>query len=320
MKRVAVLTSGGDSPGMNACIRAIVRGALSLDLEVFGVERGFEGLMSGEFFKMERGSVSDIIQRGGTILRSARSKSFRTPEGHEKALSMLRAFKIDTLIVIGGNGSLTGALRLYKSGVGIIGLPGTIDNDLAFTDYSIGFDTAINTVLSAISNIRDTSQSHDRTTILEVMGAQLGDIAVFAGLAGGAEIILVPEQEVNIDEICAKLIENRNMGKMSSIIIKAEGVNIATAELDKEISDRTGLDVRMAILGYIQRGGSPTARDRILASRMGFRAVEHASKGESGLAVGIRGGKIVSVDLEEALSMESKTPQELVALADILSR
>jgi len=320
MTRIAILTSGGDSPGMNACIRAIVRGAKSMDMEVFGVERGYEGLIAGELFEMDRRTVSDIIQRGGTILRSARSSAFQTPEGTKMAQNMLSSFRIDNLLVIGGNGSLTGALRLHNAGSAVIGLPGTIDNDLAYTDYTIGFDTAVNTVLSAISNIRDTSHSLDRTTIIEVMGAKLGDIAVYAGLAGGAEIILVPEHEVDIDSICEELLSNRNRGKMSSIIVKAEGVNISTDDLDRQIREKTNIDVKTIILGYIQRGGSPTAYDRILASRLGYEAACLAQRGETGKAVGIRGGEVFSMDLADALDVTTEEAESLHDLASALAR
>jgi 6-phosphofructokinase 1 len=319
MKRIAVLTSGGDSPGMNATIRAIVRSALYEGMEVFGVERGYEGLIAGEMSQMDRRSVSDIIQRGGTILKTARSQSFQTEEGFRMALNMLESFQIEGLIVIGGNGSMRGAIELMKAGVNIIGLPGTIDNDLPFTDFTVGFDTAVNTVLSAIGNVRDTSSSHDRTTIIEVMGANCGDIAVYAGITGGAEIVLIPERETDLNDICRTLIENRNKGKMSSIILKAEGVNISTATLEREISERTGLEVKMVILGYIQRGGTPTARDRMIASRLGCEAVRLLKDDIAGKAVGVIGGEVRSFDLETSLDMTNTKVVDLNYLTDILS-
>jgi 6-phosphofructokinase 1 len=314
------MTSGGDSPGMNAAIRAIVRCGIDAGLEVYGIERGYDGLIAGKIFEMNRRSVSDIVQHGGTILRTARSKAFQTEEGFGMAQNMLSSFHIDVLIVIGGNGSLAGALDLAKEGTKVIGLPGTIDNDLAYTDFTIGFDTSINTVLYAVSNVRDTSHSHDRTTIIEVMGAKSGDIAVYAGLAGGSELILVPEQPVDIAGICRTLIENRNRGKMSSIIIKAEGVDIPTDELDREITERTGLDVKTVILGYIQRGGSPSAADRILASRLGSKAVQLVLNGEYNKVVGIKDNKIIAQDIGDALAQKSVPADELHDLADLLAR
>ncbi|MDR1953534.1 MAG: 6-phosphofructokinase [Clostridiales Family XIII bacterium] len=320
MKRIGVLTSGGDSPGMNAAIRAVVRGALYHDMEVFGIERGYEGLIAGEIYEMDRRSVSDIIQRGGTILKTARSEAFMQDEGFAMALNMIDSFQIEGLIIIGGNGSLTGALRLAEAGVKVIGLPGTIDNDLPFTDFTIGFDTAVNTVLGAVGNIRDTSHSHERTTIIEVMGRECGDIAIYAGLTGGAEIILIPEQEVDMQAVCRRLIEGKNSGKRSSIIIKAEGVNISSEDLEHTIRERTGLDTKMVILGYIQRGGSPTARDRMIASLLGYEAVKLLSEGIGNKAVGIHDGSVVSFDLAEAMRMENTTILELGTLAEILSK
>ncbi|MDR1292458.1 MAG: 6-phosphofructokinase [Clostridiales Family XIII bacterium] len=319
MKRIAVLTSGGDSPGMNATIRAIVRSALCEDMEIFGIERGYEGLIAGELSQMDRRSVSDIIQRGGTILKTARSANFMTDEGFKRALNMLLSFQIEGLIVIGGNGSLRGAVELMDAGVKVIGLPGTIDNDLPFTDFTIGFDTAVNTVLSAIGNVRDTSASHDRTTIIEVMGAKCGDIAIYAGITGGAEIILTPEHETDLNEICRVLVENNNKGKSSSIIVKAEGVEVSTAVLEREIAERTGLEVKMVILGYIQRGGSPTASDRMLASRLGYEAVKLLKNDVSGKAVGVVGGEVKSIGLRESLEMENTKIVDLNFLTDILS-
>jgi 6-phosphofructokinase 1 len=320
MKRIGVLTSGGDSPGMNAAIRAVVRGAIYNGMEVFGIERGYEGLITGEICELDQRSVSDIIHRGGTILKTARCEAFRTEDGFKMALNMLTSFHIDGLVVIGGNGSLCGAVELARAGVKVIGLPGTIDNDLPFTDFTIGFDTAVNTVLSAVGNVRDTSYSHDRTTIIEVMGRECGDIAIYAGLTGGAEIILTPERDVDMDEVCRTLVEGKNRGKMSSIIIKAEGVNISTEELENAIRERTGLDVKMVILGYIQRGGSPSARDRMLASRVGYEAARLLKEGTANRAVGVVGGKIVSPEIEEALGMQGASIVNLKELADILSR
>ena len=319
MKRIGVLTSGGDAPGMNACIRACVRTASYLDMEIFGIERGFAGLISGDIRQLGPRDVSDTIQRGGTLLKTARSMEFQTDEGFSRALNMIKTFKLEGLIVIGGNGSLNGAIDLKKAGVRVIGLPGTIDNDLSFTDFTIGFDTAVNTALWAISNVRDTSNAHERVTIIDVMGRECGDIAIYAGITGGAEIVLVPEIQLDIDDVCRRLIESRNLGKTSSIIVKAEGVNIDSNDLDTEITKRTGLDVKVVVLGYIQRGGSPTAADRLLASLLGSKAVELLYDDVSGVAVGQVGGRIVWPDLEEALNMEKTTVYQLENLAKMLA-
>jgi 6-phosphofructokinase 1 len=319
MKRIGVLTSGGDAPGMNACIRACVRTASYLDMEIFGVERGYDGLIAGEIRQLGPRDVSDTIQRGGTLLKTARSADFQTKEGFARALSMLQNFKLEGLIVIGGNGSLTGAIELKKSGIHVIGLPGTIDNDLAFTDFTIGFDTAVNTALWAISNVRDTSNAHERVTIVDVMGRECGDIAIYAAITGGAEIVLVPEIPIDLDDVCRSLIESRNRGKMSSIIVKAEGVDIESNALDAEITKRTGLDVKVVVLGYIQRGGSPTAADRLLASILGAKAVELLHDDISGVAVGQVGGRIVWPELEEALDMKKTKVCELDNLAKMLA-
>ena len=319
MKRIGVLTSGGDSPGMNACIRAVVRCALYYDLEVYGIKRGYEGLIDGDIERLDISSVADIIHRGGTVLRTARSDRFQTVEGFSRAVAMLNTFGIEGLVVIGGDGSLHGALELAKAGIPVIGLPGTIDNDLGYTDYTIGFDTAVNTALSAIGNIRDTSSSHGRTTIIEVMGRHCGDIALYCGLAGGAETILIPEEEVDVNDICKKLIIGMNRGKLHSIIIRAEGVDISSEDLAVEIKTKTGLDTKVVVLGYIQRGGSPTATDRLLASRMGVHAVELLKEDISGKAVGIRGDEIFSMDLEEALNTTKPSHVDFKRICDILS-
>jgi len=319
-KRIAVLTSGGDSPGMNAAIRAVVRYGIWNKLEVYGIERGFEGLINGDFTEMTVSSVSDIMQRGGTMLKTARSERFRTPEGFRQAVDMLEHYKIDGLVIIGGDGSYRGGLELAKAGKTVICLPGTIDNDLNCTDFTIGFDTAVNTVLSAIGNIRDTSTSHERSTVIEVMGRHCGDIALYAGLTGGAEGILIPEQPVDLDQICETLIRGKNRGKPHSIIIRAEGVEISSHDLAKIITEKTGMDTKVVVLGYVQRGGSPTARDRLLASRMGCKAVElMLQDGMTSKAVGIKGNDIVAYDLEEALNMPKQHDASLMDLAEILA-
>ena len=319
MKRIGVLTSGGEAPGMNACIRAIVRMGSYMELEIFGIERGYDGLIAGDIHALGPRDVSDIIQRGGTFLKTARSESFRTEEGFQRAIDMLDNFKIEGLIVIGGNGSMAGALALAKAGAKVIFLPSSIDNDMAYTDFSIGFDTAVNTALYAISNIRDTSSSHERVTIIEVMGRECGDIAIHAGLTGGAEVILVPEKPIDIGEICRGLIESRNKGKRSSIIVMAEGVDFDPQALDKEITKRTGLDVKVVILGYIQRGGTPTASDRLLASLLGAKAVELLKEDKHGVALGTVQEELVSPKIGDAYKMKKGDISPLYDLAALLA-
>ncbi|MCL1809903.1 MAG: 6-phosphofructokinase [Clostridiales bacterium] len=319
MQRIGILTSGGDAPGMNAAVRAAVRSAIYYDMEVYGIERGYEGLLDGDIKEMKVSSVSDILQRGGTVLRTARSDRFMTQEGQKRAADMLENFEIDSLVVVGGDGSFRGALELSKHGVCVMGVPGTIDNDLGYTDYTIGFDTAVNTVLGAISNIRDTSSSHDRTTIIEVMGRHCGDIAIHAGLTGGAEYVLVPEEDNNINALCRKVIEGRKRGKLHSVIIKAEGVEMPSQELADIIKERTGLETKIVILGYIQRGGSPSARDRMLASRMAYKAVELIREGSVNKAIGVIGDEIVHFDIAEALEMKRPFDDGIVKMANILS-
>jgi 6-phosphofructokinase 1 len=320
IKRIAVITSGGDSPGMNAALRAIVRYSIYHDIEVFAAHQGYEGLIDNHFEKMSRRSVADILHRGGTIIRTARSKRFQNPEGRRQAYENLKKLDIDALIVIGGNGSLTGALLLnQETGLPVIGLPGTIDNDLRYTDYTIGFDTAVNTVLDAISKIRDTSSSHDRSTVIEVMGRHCGDIALFSGIAGGAEIVLLPEYNIPIEDVCAKVLEGVKIGKLHNIIIRAEGYPISSNALIELLKEKTGLDVKLVVLSYLQRGGSPTFRDRMLATDCGVHAVELLRRGIYNRAVGERDGKIVDFDLEEALNAERTITPEYIKGVDILS-
>ncbi len=319
MKTIGILTSGGDSPGMNAAIRAVVRSAVYYDMKVYGIKRGYEGLIDGEIEELNVASVSDILHRGGTVLRTARSKRYMTPEGIRKACEMLETFQIEGLVIIGGDGSFRGGFELAKRGISVMGLPGTIDNDLAYTDFTIGFDTAVNTVLSAISNIRDTSSSHERTTVIEVMGRHCGDIALYSGLAGGAEFILVPEEKSDLKALCRKILQGRNRGKLHSIIVKAEGVEITSQELADYIEEHTGLETKIVVLGYIQRGGSPTARDRVLASRMGYKAVELLKNDSDSKAIGISGDEIVACALEEAIDIPKCYDRNILRLADVLS-
>ena len=320
MKRIGVLTSGGDSPGMNAAVRAVVRCGIDRGMEVYGIENGYEGLMNGDVKLMDMSSVGGIIHRGGTVLRTARSPRFMTEEGQQQALNVLKTFGIEGLVIIGGDGSLKGGLTLSNMGIPVMGLPGTIDNDLAYTDYTIGFDTAVNTVLAAISNIRDTSSAHQRATIIEVMGRHCGDIALHAGIGGGADAILVPEVPYDMNAICRNIIQGQHRGKKHTLIIKAEGVEVDAIELAKEIESRTGQETRAMILAYLQRGGSPTAQDRLLASRTASKAVELLYNDESSKAIGISGNQIVTYDLEDALNMERTVDQDMYALAEVLAK
>lgn len=319
-KTIGILTSGGDSPGMNAAIRAAVRAGIYEGMNVYGIYRGYEGLLDGDIKKLDESSVADILHRGGTMLRTARSKKFTTIEGQEKAQKILESYRIKNLVLIGGDGSFNGGLKLAARGIRVMALPGTIDNDLAYTDYTIGFDTAVNTVLSALGNIRDTSSSHERTTIVEVMGRNCGDIAVWAGICGGAESILIPEVPIDINKICVKLLQGRKRGKLHSIIIKAEGVSIGTEELASMIRERTGIEARTVVLGYIQRGGSPTAKDRMLASSMAYKAVKLIKDDDDkSYAVGIRNGKIINVELENALKATRSIDKNFISLSEALS-
>lgn len=319
MKTIGVLTSGGDAPGMNAAIRAVVRKGVYEGLKVMGIQRGYNGLLNGEIFEMNRSSVSDIIQRGGTVLRTARSEEFRTPEGRTRAYNVLKVFGIEGLVVIGGDGSFSGAQLLAKEhGINFAGVPGTIDNDLEYTDYTVGFDTALNTVLDAVNKLRDTSTSHERVSIVEVMGRRCGDIALYAGLAGGAESIIVPEIGYNADELCKTIIEGRVRGKMHNLILLAEGVGGAH-ELANKVQEVTGIETRVTVLGHIQRGGSPSAFDTVLASRLGARAVEVLIEGKNNRVLGIKGNKVIDVDINEALSMKKTINKDLYKLANVLS-
>ena len=319
MKRIAVLTSGGDAPGMNAAIRAVVRTANYHHMEVYGSERGYAGLIEGELKMLSRRSVSDTIQRGGTILRTARSEEFTTYEGRKKAAENLSDRGIEGLVVIGGDGSLRGANDLWKEfGVKVIGVPGTIDNDLGYTDRTIGFDTAVNTALSAINNLRDTMSSHDRVVIVQVMGRRSGEIALHAGIAGGAEVILVPEKPVDFDEVASILNRGKAVGKTSGIVVLAEGA-CPLDEAMAALKERTGLSFRSTVLGYIQRGGSPTMADRVLASRLGLKAVELLKENKGGLAVGVKGGAVVALPIGEALAIPAFFDEELYEQAKILS-
>ncbi|AKX94684.1 ATP-dependent 6-phosphofructokinase [Moorella thermoacetica] len=318
MRTIGVLTSGGDAPGMNAAIRAVVRQAAALKIDVIGISRGYAGLIQGDFRRLNTGSVAGIIHRGGTILLTARSEEFRTEAGRATALDNLHREGIEGLVVIGGDGSFHGAVHLAKKGLPVIGIPGTIDNDIAGTDYTIGFDTAVNTAVEAISRIRDTATSHERIFIIEVMGRRSGQIALAAGIAGGAESILIPEYPVNYDRVVEKLEQGRHRGKLHSIIVVAEGVGSAL-EVSEEIARRTRLESRVTILGHIQRGGAPTAFDCMLASRLGARAVDLLADGASSRMVGIAANELVDRDLETVLREKKSIDPELYRLAEVLA-
>lgn len=320
MKRIGVMTSGGDSPGMNAAVRAVVRCGIEKGMEVYGIYRGYEGLLDGDIRLLDRNSVGDILHRGGTLLKTARSERYKTPEGVKKGAEMLHTFGIEGVVVIGGDGSLHGGLELSHHGITVMGLPATIDNDLNYTDSTIGFDTAVNTVLEAITKLRDTSSSHDRTTVVEVMGRHCGDIALYAGIAGGAEAILIPEVESDINGICKHIIEGRNRGKLHSIIIKAEGADISSDELVKIIETRTGKETRLVVLGYLQRGGTPTLNDRKLATMTAAKAVDLLYEDSSSKAIGMSNGKVVAYDLAEALEFPREFDREMYDLIRVLSK
>jgi len=318
LEKIAVLTSGGDAPGMNAAIRAVVRSGIYNSVRILSVKDGFTGLINAQIEEMNLSSVADIIHRGGTILKTTRCEEFKTKEGQRKAMNVIAVLGIDGIVVIGGGGSLEGAKVINSLGIPSIGVPGTIDNDLGYTDYTIGFDTSVNTVVDAISKIRETSISHGRANIIEVMGRDCGNIALYAGLASGAESIIIPEMEFSIDEVCRKLLRGRNRGKLHSIIILTEGV-ADPIKISSEIKEKTGIETRATILGHIQRGGSPTAFDRILASKMGARAVELLIRGAKNRTVGIQGNNIIDMDIDEALGIESIFDIDSYELANVLS-
>ncbi len=319
MKSIAVLTSGGDAPGMNAAVRAVVRTACQRGIKVYGVDRGYTGLIKGDVHEMNLRSVSDIITRGGTILYSARCPEFKTEEGIQKAVDTCKRVGIDGMVIIGGDGSFRGARDLSLRGIPCIGLPGTIDNDISCTDYTIGYDTCLNTIVQMVDRIRDTSESHDRCTVVEVMGRGAGYLALESGIAVGATSILVPEVEYDIErDIIARIREFQNTGKRHFIVIVAEGVG-GTAEIAKKIEAETGVESRATILGHVQRGGSPTARDRIMASQMGSRAVDLLTQGIGNRVVGIRDNKIVDFDIFEALKMTKTIDMKDYELAHEIS-
>lgn len=321
VERVAVFTSGGDAPGMNACIRAVVRSCIYYNIDVFGIRRGYSGMIEGDIFRMNSRSVSGIIQRGGTILKSARSQEFRTKEGRQKAFEKLQEHEIDAIIVIGGDGSFTGASIFSEEfGVKVIGIPGTIDNDLYGTDFTIGYDTATNTVVEAIDKIKDTADAHDRLFFVEVMGRDAGFIALKAGISCGAEAILIPEEKATIEELIDTLRKGRP-SKNSSIVVVAEGDELGGAiEIANLVNEEfTQYETKVTILGHLQRGGSPSGYDRVLASRLGLASVEALLKGKTGYMVGIINNKVSFTPLEEAIKHNNEINQELIRLSKIIS-
>ncbi|GGA36901.1 6-phosphofructokinase [Psychrobacillus lasiicapitis] len=318
MKRIGVLTSGGDAPGMNAAIRAVVRKAIYEGLEVVGIFHGYQGLIDGNMELLNLGSVGDIIQRGGTKLYSARCPEFRTEEGQQKAIEQLKANGIEGLVIIGGDGSYRGSMTLTKKGFPCVGIPGTIDNDIPGTDYTLGFDTALNTVIDCIDKIRDTATSHDRTFIVEVMGRDAGDLALWAGLAGGAETIIIPEVNMNMEEVVERLKSGTSRGKKHSIIIVAEGV-MSGSEFAAKLMEHANIETRVSVLGHIQRGGSPTGRDRVLASMFGAKAVEVLMAGNGGRAVGIQNHEVVDYDMNEAFERNEVFDKDMYQLSKELS-
>lgn len=318
IQTIGVLTSGGDAPGMNAAIRAVVRTALAKGLTVWGIRRGYHGLLREELIPMTGRDVADTIQRGGTILQTARSKQMMTPEGQLKAAGILKKYGIQGLVVIGGDGSFKGAQKLSEYGINVIGVPGTIDLDIACTEFTIGFDTAANTAMEAIDKIRDTSTSHERCSIVEVMGRDAGYLALWCGIANGAERILLPEQH-GYDEqaIIEDIIENRNRGKKHYIIINAEGVG-DSINMARRIEEATGVETRASILGHLQRGGSPTVKDRVYASIMGAKATELLIEGKTNRVVGYQHGEYIDFDINDALNMKKEIPQYQVEIAKML--
>lgn len=315
---IGVLTSGGDAPGMNAAVRAVVRVALSYGLSVMGIRRGYHGLLREEIIDMSRKDVADTIQRGGTILQTARSKQMMTPEGQLKAAGILKKYGIQALVVIGGDGSFAGAQALANFGINVIGIPATIDLDIACTEYTIGFDTAANTAMEAIDKIRDTSTSHERCSIVEVMGRDAGYLALWCGIANGAECILLPEKhQYDEKEIIQDILDNRKNGKKHYIIVNAEGVG-DSINMAKRIEEATEVETRATILGHLQRGGSPTVKDRVYASVMGAKAVDLLMEGKQNRVVGYKSGEYIDFDINDALRMQKEVPEYQLKISKIL--
>ena len=318
LKCIAVMTSGGDSPGMNAAARAVVRTALHEGVEVWGINNGYKGMLEDDMYQLSSRSVSDLIQRGGTFLGTARSKEFKTEAGRNKGLANLKKHGIEGLVIIGGDGSLTGGALLSDLGMPIVGLPGTIDNDVWGTDYTIGADTAANTIVDAINKLRDTASAHRRIILIEVMGRKSGWLAMMSGIAGGAEYVLVPEVKFDLDQICEEIKKSYEEGKRYSIIVVAEGAGSAV-EMGKIVAEKTDIDTRVSVLGHIQRGGSPSVEDRIKASMLGEKAALALISGTSNVVFGFDAGKVVSIDLYDAVNHQKTLDPELVRLARVLA-
>lgn len=318
IKKIAVLTSGGDAPGMNAAIRAVVRSAISKGMEVYGVRRGYVGLLTGDIIPMDERSVTDIIHRGGTILYTARCPEFRTEEGVAKARAKCEELGIEGLVVIGGDGSFRGAADLSKMGMLCVGIPGTIDNDISCTDYTIGFDTAMNTAMELVDKLRDTSQSHDRISVVEVMGRGAGHIAVNTGVACGATDIVVQEVPYNLDSIAKVMLEKQAKGKKNFVVVVSEGVG-HSQEIATVLQEKTGIEARATILGHVQRGGNPTLRDRVEATRMGCYAVDLLEQGIGNRVVALKDNALVDYDIQEALSMKKTYDEKLHRMAETIA-
>ena len=318
MKKVALLTSGGDAPGMNACIRAVVRAGENEGYQMIGVLNGYQGLIEGSFQQLSHGAVENIIGLGGTILKTSRSEEFMTKTGFQKALKNIKKEGFDALIVLGGDGSMRGAKQLMESGVNVICVPCTIDNDMAYTTYTIGFDTAINTVTEMLGRVRDTSASHERICVVEVMGRNSGDIALAGGVAVGAEVVLVPEVEFQIEDVCKKIQNSISIGEKCVLVVVAEGV--ASAENFSQIlKQKLGRDVKSMNIGYIQRGGNPTTNDRIIATRMGLKAIESVVRGKYGIAIGGNYSKVTSYSLSDVFDVKENFDEQLLKKNDLLS-
>lgn len=317
-KTIGVLTSGGDAPGMNAAVRAVTRSALAKGIKVLGIRRGYNGLISGDMIELHERSVSDIIQRGGTILYTARCPEFRYEAGLQKAKNVCKEVGLEGIIVIGGDGSFRGAADLSARGIPCVGLPGTIDNDINCTEYTIGYDTAMNTAVDMVDKLRDTAQSHDRCSVVEVMGRNAGYIALNTGIACGATFIITAEVPYTLDEIAKKMLDTRKTGKQHFIIVVSEGIGNAN-DIAKQLEAKTGIESRATILGHVQRGGSPTVRDRVVASEMGYYAVDLLSKGIGNRVVGMQDNKIVDFDIQEALSMKKPFDTRLYDIAHEIS-
>lgn len=318
MKTIGILTSGGDAPGMNAAIRAVARSAFANGLRVKGIRNGYDGLIRGDIYEMNVSSVADIVHKGGTILGSARSMEFMTKEGQDKAIEVIKSYGIDGIVVLGGDGSFQGANVLHERGIKTIGIPCTIDNDMGYSEFTIGFFTAVETVKEAISKLRDTSSSHGRGNVVEVMGRNCGDIALYAGVAGGAESILVPEVPVDMNQVLDRVRRGKARGKLHHIIVVAEGIG-NSHEIAKQVQDETGVETKTTILGHIQRGGNPAVNDVIMASEMGVHAVELLVEGKSSLAVGTNGKEVFSMPIPEAIKVKSEFNTELYTIASILA-